>query len=135
MMSLTLIGTLRCCGNISIMSLVPEHGKQCMPCYANFSVPLCSANFSVPLCSANFSVPLCSANFSVPLQTEILLTETSDFLTQIIILMSFNYVLKIYQSVCDNVNQKTEFSNVPVLMTERNKKSAECHVLLARAMS
>ena len=53
MMSLTLIGTHRCCGNISIMSLVSEHGKQSMPCYANFSVPL---------------------------QTEILSTETSDFL-------------------------------------------------------
>lgn len=41
----------------SLKSLVPEHGKQCMPC---------------------------SANFSVTIQTETLSTEISKFLKQII---------------------------------------------------
>ena len=45
------------------MSLVSEHGKQCMPC---------------------------STKFSVTFQTEILATETSDFLKQIIVLKSFD---------------------------------------------
>ena len=44
-------------------SLVQKHGRQCMPC---------------------------STKFSVTLQTEILSIETSDFLTQIIFLKSFN---------------------------------------------
>ena len=44
-------------------TVVPEHGKQCM---------------------------LCSAMFSVILQTDILSTDTSDLLKQIIILKSFH---------------------------------------------
>ena len=47
----------------------------------------------------------CSANFLKTLQTEILSTETSDFLKQIIFLKSFNsvfnvnrYIAKIFQS-------------------------------------
>ena len=47
-------------------SLVLEHGRQCIPC---------------------------SAKFSMTLQTEILSTETSDFLKQIIFLKSFDSVL------------------------------------------
>ena len=48
-----------------MMSLVYEHGKQCMPFFAKFSMIL---------------------------QTEILSTESSDFLKQIIFLKSFNSV-------------------------------------------
>ena len=58
--------------NIFMMSLVKEHGRQCMPC---------------------------STQFSVTLQTENLLTEISDFLKQIIFLRSFNSVLDMY---CNN---------------------------------
>ena len=48
-----------------MMSLVPQHGKQCMPC---------------------------SVSFSMALQTSILSTENSNFLKERIILKSFNYV-------------------------------------------
>ena len=50
---------INCYGNKYMTSLVQEHGKQCMPY---------------------------SANFPVTLQTEVLSTETSDFLKQIIVL-------------------------------------------------
>ena len=49
-----------------LMSLVQELSRQCMPC---------------------------SAKTSMTLQTEVLSTETSDFLKQMIILKSFNSVL------------------------------------------
>ena len=55
-----------CYDNIFMTPLVYEHGRQCMPS---------------------------SAKFSMPLQTEILSTETSDFLKQRIIIKSFNSVL------------------------------------------
>ena len=57
---------LNCNGNIFMTSLVQEQGRQCIPC---------------------------SAKFSMTLQTEVLSTETSDFLTQIIFLKSFDSVL------------------------------------------
>ena len=53
-----------------MMSLLLEHGKQCMPC---------------------------STNISVTLQAEILSTETSDFLKQIIILKSFSFFFYLIQ--------------------------------------
>ena len=46
----------------------------------------------------------CSAKFSVTLQTEILSTETSDILKQIIFLKSFNSLLYI---VLDKQNKDT----------------------------
>ena len=59
-------------------SLVQEHGRQYMPC---------------------------SAKFSMTLQTEILSTETSDFLKQKVFLKSFNSVLYL-STVQSNSRQK-----------------------------
>ena len=55
-----------------MMILLQEHGRQCMPC---------------------------SAKFSMALQTEFFSTETSDFLKQISFLKSYNLVFKMTKIV------------------------------------
>ena len=50
----------------------------------------------------------CAAKFSVTLQTEILSTETSDFLKQIIFLKSFNSVLVMYLNISDLAMSKVQ---------------------------
>ena len=57
---------------VAIMSLVLDHGRQCKPC---------------------------STNFSMTLQAELLSTDTSDFLKQIIFRKSFN---SIFEAKIDN---------------------------------
>ena len=61
-----------------VTSIVPEHGRQCMPC---------------------------SANLSMTLQTDIVSTETSYFLKQIIFLKSFNYVFEMAKCFFDSFSR------------------------------
>ena len=73
-------------------SLIKKHGRQCMPC---------------------------SAKFSMTLQSEILSTETSDFLKQIIFLKSFKSVCiftnanQVYKIAVNDFEETRIYGNLP----------------------
>ena len=67
----------------------------------------------------------CSSNFSMTLQTEILSTETSDLLKQIIILKSFNSVSDVSRTLC---LETYPFIDVLVMNQPRTDFARECPI-------